>query len=230
MKHMAIAAVLAAAIFSLTGSAQAKAPPSGFELCGPGACTTINAFSDAEPLAIDLFYGGGNSTELWSARVPPAPFFSVRWSFAPGGTHVGYYVPLLNVFRYVGDPGTATETATGLVHWIKLGPGARTIFERLTSTLQPYPAPVLSRVTVGGKPVQDPASYMRLWSVGKPAYTWPVTGFMKIKTTSDLASPWTDTGATLEIARRGPYLTRDSTVYRIPARLARLVRARTSLR
>jgi hypothetical protein len=66
--------------------------------------------------------------------------------------------------------------------------------------------------------------------VGKPTYTWPGSGFLRIKTTSELASPWTDTAATLQIARRGAFLMRDSTVYRIPARLARLVRARVSLR
>jgi hypothetical protein len=230
MRHVLAAALFAAAILATTGSANAKAPPSGFELCGPNSCSSINTFGDAEPLAIDLFYGGGGSSELWSARVPPARFFTIRWSFTTGGAHVGYYVPLLNVFRYVGDPGAATETTTGMVHWIKLGPGARAILERLTSALEPYSAPVPSRVTVGGKPVRDPASYLRLWSVGKPTYTWPEAGFMTIKTTCDLGSPWTDTAATLQISRRGAFLTRDATVYRIPARLARLVRARASLR
>jgi hypothetical protein len=96
--------------------------------------------------------------------------------------------------------------------------------------LTPFSVPTPSRVTVGGRPVQDPASYLRLWGVGTPTYTWPATGFIKIKTTCDQASPWTDAAAELRIARRGAFLMRDSTVYRIPTRLAQLVRARASLR
>ena len=230
MRRLLAVALVGTAVAVMAGGAQAKAPPSGFQLCGPQSCTAISGFADAEPLAIELFYGGGGSSPLWSPRVPPAMFFAVRWSFSPGGTHVGYYVPLLNAFRYVGDPGTATQTETGLVHWIKLGPNARAILERLTSTMQPFPAPVLARVTVGGKPVQDPTSYLRLWSVGRPTYTWPNGGFLKIKTTCDQASPWTDTAAELRIARRGPFLMRETTVFRISAQLARLVRARQSLR
>ena len=138
-------------------------------------------------------------------------------------------MPLLNAFRYVGSR-SGPESAGALVHWIKLGQGVRTVLERLTSTLQPFSAPIPSLVTVGGKPVQDPASYLRLWSVGTPTYTWPPTGFTGIKVTSDLVSPWTDGAAHLSISRRGGFLMRDSTVHRIPMQLARLVRARASLR
>jgi len=228
-RRIPAAALLAASILAVTSSAQAKAPPSGFEVCGTAACASITAFADAEPLAISLFYGSDGSAELWTPKVPAASFFAVHWSFQQGETHTGYYVPLLNAFRYVGS-ASGPESAGALVHWIKLGEGARTVLERLTSTLQPFPAPVPSRVTVGGKPVQDPESYLRLWSVGKPTYTWPATGFMAIKATCDLQTPWTDRAAHLSIARRGAFLMRDSTVYRIPAKLARLVRARASLR
>jgi hypothetical protein len=220
---------LAAAILALTGSAQAKAPPSGFELCGPTACTSISAGNDTEPLAIDLFYGGGGSTELWTPLVPAAQYYTLHWSFDPGEKHTGYYVPLLNVFRYVGD-AAGPESTTGTVHWMKLGPSARSAFERLAAKLTSFAAPAPRLVTVGGRPVQDPASYVRLWSVGKPTLHWPEAGFMKIKAIADVASPWTDAAADLRIARRGPYLVRDSSVYRIPAALARLVRARASLR
>lgn len=230
MRHVLAAALVAATTLAITGSAQAKAPPSGFELCGSSACEAISSSGDAEQLAIDLFYGGDNSSELWSARVPAAQFFSVRWSFAPGATHFGYYVPLLNAFRYVGNPSASDGANEGWVHWIRLGAGARAIFERLTAGMEPLPAPVPSRVTVGGKPVRDPSSYLRLWSVGKATYTYPARGFMAIKTTCDLASPWTDPAATLQISRRGALLMRDSSVYRIPLQLARLVRARVSLR
>ena len=229
MRRVLTAALLAASILAVTSSAQAKAPPSGFQVCGRTACAAIEAFAEAEPLAINLFYGGEGSVELWTPKVPPAMFFTLRWSFSPDEMHTGYYVPLLNAFRYAGS-AAGPQSAGDLVHWIKLGQRARTVLERLTSTLQPFSAPVPSLVTVGGKPVQDPASYLRLWSVGTPTYAWPPTGFTAIKVTSDVVSPWTDVAAHLSISRRGAFLMRDSTVYRIPAKLARLVRARASLR
>jgi hypothetical protein len=229
MRHVLAAALFAASILATTTSAQAKAPPSGFELCGPSACTSISASGDAEPLAIDLFFGGGGSKELWTPLVPAAPFYAMHWSFGDNQRHTGYYVPLLNVFRYVGD-AAGPESTTGTVHWMKLGPIAQQAFERLTAKLTPFAAPAPTRVTVGGRPVQDPASYLRLWSVGKPARSWPETRFLRIKATASVASPWTDAAADLRIARRGPYLVRDSSVYRIPVALARLVRARASLR
>lgn len=229
MRGTLAAALLAASILAITGSAQAKAPPSGFELCGPNACTALHGFTDAERLAIDLFYGGEGSTDLWTPNVPPASFYTVHWSFEQGQTHTGYYVPLLNVFRFVGDIA-GPEYSTGTVHWKKLAPTTRAALERLAATLTAFPAPTPSRVTVGGRPVRDPASYLRLWSFGKPTYSWPATGFLAIKTTCDLKSPWTDAAVELGIARRGAFLMRDSTVYRIPARLAQLVRARASLR
>jgi len=221
-----VVAAFATSVLAAATGAQAKAPPSGFEVCGSNACTAVRAFNDAEPLAINLFYGGDGSATLWTPNVPAASFYALHWSFEQGETKTGYYVPLLNAFRYTSVAGAESDSA----HWMKLGAGARTILERLTSTLQPYAAPMPSRVTVGGKPAQDPASYLRLWSVGKPTYTWPATGFMTVKVTSDVASPWTDAAAQLLIARKGPFLMRDSSVYRIPAQLARLVRARASLR
>jgi hypothetical protein len=229
MRLMVFILLFAAAILATTTSAEAKAPPSGFELCGPSACASISAFDDIEPLAIDIFYGGGGSKELWTPVVPAAPFYAVHWAFDPSQRHTGYYVPLLNAFRYTGD-AAGPESTTGTVHWLKLGPDARGTFERLTATLAPFSVPTLTRVTIGGRPVQDPGSYLRLWSIGRPALTWPATGFIRIRATANVSSPWADAASDLRIARRGPYLVRDSSVYRIPAQLARRVRARASLR
>ena len=118
MRRIPAAVLLAASILAVTSSAQAKAPPSGFKVCGPAACATIDAFGDAEPLAINLFYGGDGSETLWTPKLPAGSFYAVHWSFQQGEAHTGYYVPLLNAFRYT-------------------------------------------------KPAQDPASYLRLWSVGR---------------------------------------------------------------
>jgi hypothetical protein len=228
MKRAAIAALLATSFLVVTAGAEAKEPPAGFQLCGSTGCATIG-MNDGEPLAISLFFGGG-SVELWTPAVTPAPFYSLRWSYQQGQLHTAYFVPGLNMVRFVGDSGSATVDPRGTIHWLRLDANARAILDRIATPLQPTPAPSPSTVMVGGKAVRDPASYLRLWSVGKPTYSWPRGGFLKIKVTCDGASPWTDESARLGIARRGPFLLRDSTTLRIPAKLAQQVRARVSPR
>jgi hypothetical protein len=232
MRRLCVLAALLVAVSIATSGAQAKAPPSGFEVCGVRACAAISAFADAEPLAIGLWFGGGDGAgELATRLVPPVPFYALHWAFQQGDVHTGYYVPTLSLFRYVGDPASPATRSNSLVHWIKLGQSTRTVLDRLTAMLEPFPSPLPSRVTVGGRAVRDPESYLGLWSVaGRPTYGWPLAGFMRIKMTCNLRSPWTDAAADLRISRRGAYLLRDATVLRIPPALARQVRARASLR
>ena len=228
MRRPAIAALLTAWFLVVTAGAEAKEPPTGFQLCGSNGCASIG-MDDGEPLAISLFFGGG-SVELWTPAATPAPFYSLRWSYQQGQLHTAYFVPDLSMVRFVGDSASATVDPRGAIHWLRLDAQARAILDRIATPVQPTPTPSPSTVMVGGKAVQDPASYLRLWSVGKPTYSWPRGGFLKIKVTCDVASPWTDESAHLSIARRGPFLLRDSTVLRIPAKLAQHVRARVSLR
>jgi hypothetical protein len=228
MKRAAIVALLAAWFLVVAGGAEAKEPPDGFELCGSNGCATIGT-NDGEPLAISLFFGGG-SVEVWTPAARPAPFYSLRWSYQQGQLHTAYFVPDLNMIRFVGDSASATVDPRSTIHWLRLDSRARAILDRLATPLQPTAAPSPSAVTVGGRAVRDPESYLNLWSVGKPTYSWPRGGFLKIKVTCDVTSPWTDESAHLGIARRGAFLLRDSTVLRISAKLAQRVRARVSLR
>jgi len=226
MSRRLISVLCFASVLVLASAAEAKGPPAGFEICGQSACSTITP-ADSEPLAIKLFYGEG-TRELSTPKVPPAAFYTLRWKF-DSGMHTGYYVPLLNVFRFVGDPASPTDDPTSLVHWMKLNADTRQLLEHAAASLQPFPRPVPARVTVGGKIVTDPESYLRLWSVGAATFRWPDRPFLRIVIKTDAPSPWSDPAARLSIARRGSYLLRDSTIMRIPAGLARQVRARSSL-
>jgi hypothetical protein len=216
-----------ALVLVLASGAEAKGPPSGFQVCGQSACATITP-ADSEELGIELFYGQG-TTELSTPTVPPAAFYALHWRF-DGDLHTGYYVPLLNAFRFVGDPASPADDPTALVHWFKLDATARQALGQAVASLQPFPRPVPTRVTVGGKVVSDPESYLRLWSIGKATFRWPDGPFLRIAITTETPSPWSDRAAHLSIARRGSYLLRDATIMRIPAGLARQIRARTSLR
>jgi hypothetical protein len=227
MKTALLAAVVAVSVLAVASGADAKGPPSGFQACGQNACVTITP-NDAEALAIKLFYGDG-SRELFAPKVVPGPFYTLRWHFE-GDMHTGYYVPALNLFRYVGDPASPAVSSTSLVHWMHLDAQGQAALGRAFTPLQPYARPTPTRVTVGGRDVADPESYLRLWSVGKATYKWPTGRFLKVVIASATPSPWTDGNAHLSIARRSPYLLRDGTVVRISAGLARQIRARVSLR
>ena len=54
MRRVLAAALLAVSILAVTSSAEAKAPPSGFQVCGRTACAAIDAFADAEPLLVAI--------------------------------------------------------------------------------------------------------------------------------------------------------------------------------
>ena len=107
----------------VTAGAEAKEPPAGFQLCGSNGCATIG-MSDGEPLAISLFFGGG-SVEVWTPTATPAPFYSLRWSYQQGQLHIAYFVPDLNMVRFVGESGSATVDPRGAIHWLRLDAQAR---------------------------------------------------------------------------------------------------------
>src|SRR5207245_10310200 len=118
MKRAAIAALLAASFLVVTTAAEAKEPPAGFQLCGSNGCETIG-MNDGEPLAISLFFGGG-SVEVWTPIATPAPFYSLRWSYQQGQVHTAYFVPDLNMIRFVGDSASATVDPRPPIHWPRL--------------------------------------------------------------------------------------------------------------
>jgi hypothetical protein len=100
----------------------------------------------------------------------------------------------------------------------------------LTNGMEALQAPTPTRVTVGGRPARDPASYVRLWSVGESALPQHPGGWLRVRFTTEMPSPWSDSATDVEVARRGGWLARDGTFFRVPAKFAVRIRARLSLR
>src|SRR5207248_10053591 len=100
----------------------------------------------------------------------------------------------------------------------------------LSASIQAMPAPSVKRVTVGGRAVRDPASYVRVWAVGKPAKPLHPGGWLRVRMTTVSESPWSDALTDIRVSRRGGWLYRDGTFFRVPAKFAARIRARLPLR
>src|SRR2546428_740360 len=90
------------------------------------------------------------------------------------------------------------------------------------------PAPTITRVTVGGRPARDPASYARLWAVGSAALPAHPVGWLRVRMTTVAQSPWSDSLTDVRVSRRGGGLYRDGKFFRGPAQVAAAIVIRSS--
>src|SRR5437588_10939846 len=215
MNRTLCGALAAAAALLVASGAQAKAPPDGVDVCGAsGACVHVT-MDQAEA--------------NWALWAPPAseeatrpsavaPFLVVRWHW-PGATEqTAYYVPATDKVRQAN----ATDFA-----WYSLSDAAS--IRTLTANLDTYPIPTLTRVTVGGRAVSDPQSYIRLFGMGTEVFPAILPRWLGVRFTADEPSPWTDGRNDVRVSRTGRLLWLDGTMLRIPLRLAQRIRARRSL-
>jgi hypothetical protein len=194
-----------AVVFFAVPAAQAKAPPD-VRICGASGCVAI-AQNDAERLPLWGRTGG-------VAPAAPAPFyvFQYRWKTSDPYETV-YWIPSRHLLRFTSD---------SLVSWYRVSDGA---FQPFAAGVAPIAVPRITRVTVGGRAVRAPGSYVKLFSIGRSTNEWPgVSGWLRIRFTASGASPWTDASANVRISSTGSYLLRDDTVFTIPKRIADRIR------
>jgi hypothetical protein len=194
-----------AVLFLAVPAAQAKAPPD-LRICGASGCVAI-AQNVAEQLP------------LWhtmDAAAPgaPAPFYVFRWRWrTTDPEETAFWIPSRQLVRFVNP---------NLVSWYRVDMHAATPF---AAGLAPIAVPKVTRVTVGGRPVRSPATYVRLFSIGRATNVWPaVSGWLRIRFAASGPSPWTDGTANVRISRTANYLLRDDTVFAIPKGIADRVR------
>ena len=222
MKRLLAAVVLAGSLFAVTG-AEAKAPSNGFQLCGASACVVIT--TDAELVAINLFYGDARLVAPPSAE--PSDFYLLRWQYPDEAPGSAYFIDASGVVR-LGRGAPGPFSAGG--YWLQPNAPTLAALRRLSGGLEPVHAPAPLRVTVGGRRARDPASYSRLWQVGAAAIPVHPGGWIRVRITTVTPTPWSDASTDVEVARRGGWLARDGTFFRVPARFAARIRARKSLR
>jgi hypothetical protein len=206
MARMTLLAVAAAGVLLVSGAAQAKAPPTGVQVCGASGC--VNLASGQAEMFWRQATGAGRP-------VAPGAFYAFRWHFDAEPEQSAYFVPDRHAVRWLEPQG-----------WGTLETLAVDAIERSLAGMEPFPAPALTRVTVGGRQVAAPETYLALLG-GKPTWIWPAGSWLNVKLTSATPSPWTNGALTIRLNRSRPYVVVDGWVFRIPKDVA--LRARRGL-
>jgi hypothetical protein len=211
----------AACALAVAAPAQAK-ELSTFKACGAAGCKTVKDTSLLRKL-IRSVEAQGNPVS-----VPiPAPTaylrleFWVRGDEAHGPSFVQYYAPARGLVSLQTDPGAWT--------WVRAG-GLRPLLDRATLGVTPFAKPRISRVTIGGKPVQGPASYARLFTLQGKAESLPdEPDWQPIRIETRRAGPWSSHAATLEYSPSKNVLWRSIQFLNVPNDLATRLEAGKSL-
>jgi hypothetical protein len=211
--------VLVAALLLGAAPAQAK-ELLGAELCGPDGCVTQHAAGLME---------GPNGPFGGELQSPAKPGTWYRGYLLAGdrGKVLGklpfYYVP--------GSGGQLVEPGRygQVTAWTRAEGKIGALVAALAARIEPYGTPQMTSVTVNGKPVRDPQSYLRLWTLGHKATGYP-NGIDsgQIVFYSDPASPWSDGNYVVAYAKSS-LLLRDGKVVALPKDVADRVAARASL-
>jgi hypothetical protein len=104
------------------------------------------------------------------------------------------------------------------------------LLDRATLGVTPFAKPRISRVTIGGKPVQGPASYARLFTLQGKAESLPdEPDWQPIRIVAGRAGPWSSNAATLEYSPSKNVLWRSIQFVKVPNDLATRLEAGRSL-
>jgi hypothetical protein len=202
------------------GRTEAKGPLADLQLCGVSACVSIDDAATV-PLSEAIFFWYTDR----AAPAEPQTYYLLRWSSgaAAVNTDHAFWMPSAGLIQRF-DPLSLSA------RWKGISGSLTAALQPAAIGLQPFPAPELTRVVVGHRVARDPRSYVGLLSRGTPVRSWAAArGWLRVHMASVQPSPWTDVGADLQISRAGGFVWRDGSVFRIPLRLAGLVRSGVSL-
>jgi hypothetical protein len=219
MKKIALLAALVVGALALAGTAQAKEIVS-LKVCGASGC---NSVTDRDQLR---GWEQEGNTDPASVSSPGAQgFYTVDLAFGdPEGNvmhrETAYWLVDSNLMRFKPD----TQNP-----WWTLFPGQVSMFKTVASGVEPF-TPALSKVTVKGKAVADPSSYLRLF--GKLRYVTFPKGKLHLITIALRASqpnPWVSGMVLLRYDAGRRLLIRSDGYFRLPKSLGKLVMKRASL-
>jgi hypothetical protein len=112
---------------------------------------------------------------------------------------------------------------------MRVNANARTVLSQAATGIEPFQVEP-TRVTVGGREVRAPATYVRLLQARTFLATWPATPWLAVEFETAIPSPWSDDAAEILLARQGRLLSVDGWVLRIPKTVAQRARRGLPLR
>lgn len=181
-----VASIACALVFAAPAVAK---EPIRATICGASACATVTDRSTLNRIP---------AGEVSEPLGPIAPYYRVELVAGehgvPANTHtfVMYYVPAENAMAWA-------ENGVVRLHPI-FGQPTTNLMRRLTAALEPFPAPQLETVHIGGRRVEPAAaqSYVRLFEQTKPSpLAESPTDWIRVDLSSAALSPWTDGGPDL---------------------------------
>jgi hypothetical protein len=181
--RLATFVLAAAAALALAAPATAKEPTKA-EVCGPAGCIAV---TDKDTLR--TFPSGDESL---AAQPAPQAFHTVRYTVTEGEggpehTWTAYYIDREAMMAWRNDGGT--------VVWSFVRGDGATLIKKLARQVESFPAPAISGVTVGGRPVPgDAESYLALFDVtgDRLSVNALPRDWVPIDFRSARPSPWTD--------------------------------------
>ena len=193
----------------------------GAQLCGADGCAT-NRDGTLREGPGGPFQGAGEVV------APSRPAGWLRGSLLMGdrgkvfGRLSFFYIPSDDMVLQPGDGAQAPAW------WHPQGRFAE-ILRALAKDVKPLPAPRLTKVMVNGLPVQDPNSYLRLYSIGERATTYPrEAASVQVVYESAKQSPWS-AGNYMVVYPKSHLLVRDGQIVSIPRNVAEQVASRESI-
>jgi hypothetical protein len=221
VKRFPLVARVALLALVWSSTAQAKELAS-FEACGASGCKAVT-----EPAALRaLMKGLQLQGEPVTTETPtPAPFFrlefKVRGDEGMTPSFTQYYVPSAGTIAIQFDPGSSS--------WVKVG-ALDALYRKVTSGVKPYGTPTFTAAALGGKPLADPASYRRLFTLRGESDDFPSNpDWLPFTFKSSHPSPWTTHAATLEYSPSTNVLWRGVEYIKLSNRLAGNVEHQRSL-
>jgi hypothetical protein len=206
MKRSSLAVVAAAAVLAVVPGAQAKAPPSGVDVCGASSCVHLT-WQQAEP----IWAGGGSQIRPLSHA---APFYAIHWRYSPEAEQTAYYIPDAQVLRWPNQGGTSAT-------WMSVDTQVAAAIEAGVAGLAPYPATRPTEVSVGGRLARGPETYLRLLAGPYAGMDIGAT-WVDVKMRAEAPSPWTDGLIEIHLSAggRSRLVAVDGWVHKVPWRVA----------
>lgn len=220
--------LLLVAVVALVWAAPASAKEIlGLQVCGASGCEQ----EKGKQISGVLHEGPGGPFTDNGQAVPPAkpgPWYTAYALFGDGRDGIVraripfYYVPRA---RTIVQPGNASMTTT----WMHANATWREVLDRLTRDVEPFATPTVTRVSLNGDNAADPQTYLKLFTVGGKATTYPKdTDSIQIVLESKTRTPWTD-GNYIVLYPKSNLLVRDGQIVSIPGDISDAAAAGASL-